>query len=844
LPDAGATLPAIVAACSLLNNDLMTKGGASRAFAVAAALLLGACTVPGDGAPRDRPATGFVAKAHEPEGPGTGSEPVDLADLPEVVGKVEALRRRALGVLVPGAEERATSAGLDEALVWLAEASPAGDVPPFDEVIDLTHRLAEEEHRIVVVERGVTHQLRAVQAHLQEGRTLHGWLDALAVRAEESSAPPEMMTRIGICRRELDELDARLADRRETVLVDVSRLADVRGRLATLGADSTANLLELRDHLAEPSAEPIWRLRVGGREALALAAERASRSVQSFGRYVEGNAARLALVAVFVLVGTGTLLWKLRPWTTRRAGSGPQTAAVPREIGTPWEALVLITVVALVLVAPLAPSVVYDVAYVLMAPAAASIAVKFLGPGVSRTAWAIGISLALLPLRRVAGFGQLADRVVLLLQTVPLCLALAADLGRDRWQGLLGKGPASSLLSAAGWALAGALGAAALASVGGWVVLAAVLSSGALRALGWTIAIAASFLVLDELLRALIASHAAQRLRMVRFHPDAVARAGRRVLRLFAVGTALFVTAVEFRIETPASRAVQALLRATLTLGSMSISIVSVLVFTVVLTLAVLLSRVASFVLSEEILPRLDLKRGIAFAVSVAARYLVLLAGFVLAAGAAGIDLSKVGFLAGAFGVGIGFGLQNLVSNFVSGLILILERPIRIDDAIEASGASGRVVRIGIRSSTVRTVDGADVFIPSADLISKSVTNWTRSDPSRRFDVPVGVAHGSAHETTARALLAAARRTQGVAVAPAPEAILDSFGASALVWHLRVWVGLAEAPTVLGQLNRAVDEELAKAGLEVALPQLDVQVRTARPRVGEADAGRTLNPRP
>jgi potassium efflux system protein len=819
----------------------MRKGDASRAFVVAAALVLGACTVPGDETPRDSAVTRPAARVHEPEGAGAAPSPVNLADLPVIVGRVEAVRRQAQGLLVPSADERAALARLDEAFVWLSKAKSVGEILPFDELIELMHGLAEEEQRIVIAERVVADQLQAVEARRRVTLALHESLDVLAVHADEASAPPEIGTRIGLCRRELDDLDARLVERRGALLVDVSRLAESRGLLATVSADSETRHRDLRDHSAEPSAEPIWRLRVGARQALALTAGRISREATTVNAYLRASAAWLALVAVFVLVGTGTLVWKHRPWTARRAGRDP--SGVPRVIETPWEASILLTVVALVLVAPLAPSVLYDIAYALTAPAAASITVKFLGPEVSRTAWALGASLTLLPLRRVAGFGELADRVLLLLQTVPLCLVLVGDLRRRRWAALFGKGVASRLLCAAAWLLAGALGIAALASAGGWVVVAAVLSFGALRTLGWTIAIAASFLVLDELLRAFIASPAAQGLRMVRVHPGAVAKAGGDVLKLLAVGITLFVTVVEFRIGTPASRALHALLHSTLTLRSMSISIASVLTFTGILTLAVFLSRVTSFVLSEEILPRVDLGRGAAFAVSVAARYLILLAGFVLAAGSAGIDLSKMGFLAGALGVGVGFGLQNIVSNFVSGLILILERPIRLDDAIEASGTSGRVVRIGIRSSTVRTVDGADVFIPNADLISKSVMNWTRSDPNRRFDLPVGVAYGSPHEATAQALLAAARSTKGVLPAPAPEAILDSFGASALVWHLRVWTGFAEAPVVLGGLNRAVAGELAKAGIEVALPQLDVHVRTADPRAGGTDAdGPAENP--
>jgi small-conductance mechanosensitive channel len=200
-----------------------------------------------------------------------------------------------------------------------------------------------------------------------------------------------------------------------------------------------------------------------------------------------------------------------------------------------------------------------------------------------------------------------------------------------------------------------------------------------------------------------------------------------------------------------------------------------------------------------------------------------------VAAGLAGIDLTTFGFLAGALGVGIGFGLQNIVSNFISGLILLFERPIQVGDTVDVSGAAGSVTEIGIRASTVRTFDGAEVIVPNADLISKPVTNWTRSNSDRRFDVAVGVAYGSPLEATAQALLAAARRTAGILSTPPPEAFFQSFGDSSLGWIVRIWTRMDESPRVLSDLKRAMSEELGKAKIEVPFPQRDLHIRSVVP---------------
>ena len=144
---------------------------------------------------------------------------------------------------------------------------------------------------------------------------------------------------------------------------------------------------------------------------------------------------------------------------------------------------------------------------------------------------------------------------------------------------------------------------------------------------------------------------------------------------------------------------------------------------------SVLVSRFVRFVLEEDVYSHLVLERGIPYAISTMLHYAILLIGFFVALGALGIDLTKITILAGAFSVGVGFGLQNVINNFVSGLILLFERPIKIGDIIEVGGNIGEVRRIGIRASIIRTKDGSEVIVPNGLLISGQVTNWTLSDP-------------------------------------------------------------------------------------------------------------------
>ena len=178
-------------------------------------------------------------------------------------------------------------------------------------------------------------------------------------------------------------------------------------------------------------------------------------------------------------------------------------------------------------------------------------------------------------------------------------------------------------------------------------------------------------------------------------------------------------------------------------IGAVTISLGNLLAFGVTVWASFLLARFLRFLLDEEVYPRARLQRGMPYAISTLTRYVVLFLGFLLAIAATGIDLDRIALLAGALGVGIGFGLQNVVNNFVSGLILLFERPVQLGDTVQLGDLWGEVRRIGIRSSLVRTFDGAEVIVPNGDLISQQVTNWTLSDRNRRVEVKVGVAYGS-----------------------------------------------------------------------------------------------------
>jgi small-conductance mechanosensitive channel len=221
------------------------------------------------------------------------------------------------------------------------------------------------------------------------------------------------------------------------------------------------------------------------------------------------------------------------------------------------------------------------------------------------------------------------------------------------------------------------------------------------------------------------------------------------------------------------------------------------------------------------------LRRGVGHAVSTLLQYSVLLIGFIFALSAAGMDFSRVALFAGAFSVGIGFGLQSVINNFVSGLILLFERPIQIGDVIEVGGLLGEVRRIGARSSTIHTVDGAEVIIPNANLISNQVVNWTLSDRKRRIDLELGVAYGTDPERVLEILGNVAESHAKVLGDPEPQTLFLGFGDSALNFRLRVWIPrFEEGFEIRSDLGVAMYAALRDAGIRIPFPQRDLHLRS------------------
>jgi potassium-dependent mechanosensitive channel len=269
-------------------------------------------------------------------------------------------------------------------------------------------------------------------------------------------------------------------------------------------------------------------------------------------------------------------------------------------------------------------------------------------------------------------------------------------------------------------------------------------------------------------------------------------------------------------------------------IGDFNISLVALLGAALVLLVALFITRALQSWLERLILPRTALEPSLQQSIAAAFGYCGVIIAIVLALSQLGIDLQKVALIAGALSVGIGFGLQSIVSNFISGLILLAERPIRIGDLVVVKGDDGYVRRIRVRATEIETFERASVIIPNAEFITSAVKNWTHANTSGRIIVKVGVGYDSDPDRVCEVLLACAAEHPHVLKVPAPRALLIAFGDSALEFELRAYVDNVDAGLgTRSDLNLAVLRRFRAAGIAIPYPQREVRLLGA---AGEGEA--------
>jgi len=240
-----------------------------------------------------------------------------------------------------------------------------------------------------------------------------------------------------------------------------------------------------------------------------------------------------------------------------------------------------------------------------------------------------------------------------------------------------------------------------------------------------------------------------------------------------------------------------------------------------------LTSRGINAFLIQEILPRYRVTRGVQDSITRLVHYSIIFIGLLVLLNLLGFKLGDIAIIGGALGVGIGFGLKEIANNFVSGLILLFERPVKVGDVIVVGQDMGEVTALGLRATTVQTFDNAEIVIPNAELITCSVTNWTLAEKRVRVKIPVGVAYGTDISNVLKILLSCADSNPTVITQPPPRALFLAFGDSSLDFELRAWISdFGDSFTVRSELNQDIENEFQIAGIEIPFPQRDLHLKS------------------
>jgi small-conductance mechanosensitive channel len=645
---------------------------------------------------------------------------------------------------------------------------------------------AQLEQRIAALERDL--------ARLDELEKL--WKETQAA-AQKEQAPSELLARI-------DDLLAALARTRKEVESKRAQALRLQSRVAAQDFRIGESLESIRmartralNRVMQRDSAPLWDANLFSAAGARIPVDsQESREIQvaSLRAYVDNNEHRFVLHALIVAL-MAFVLYRMRSWIAlwSQTESGLERAAA-----------------------------------VFAMPLATALVLSFLGAGwiypeAPRLLWAIAGAVALVPtvivlrpivpryllpflyavlafylvdqIRAVTASVELVPRLVFFAEMMAGALFHAWFL-----KSVQRNAPA---LAARPWLRAfivfGArvgcvfFTATAFANAAGYVALANLLGGAALRGLYFGIVLYTLVQILDALVLIALRVRPLALLAMVRAHHGLL----RRRIR-FSLNAGAFVLWLLFVMDRLAVRdlilgTLEKLLTAELRFGEIAISAADVLAFLAAVWASFLVSRFVRFVLDEEVFPHAPLKRGIAYAISRTVHYLILVAGFFIAMAALGLDMTKFTILAGAFTVGVGFGLQNIFNNFVSGMILLFERPVQVGDLVQMDDATGIVQRIGIRASIVRASNGSEIIVPNGKLISERLVNWTFSERQRGIEVALSVALDSDPARVISILEGVAAGRAHVLKTPRPQALLTRIGPDWMGFELRAATDRVEA---------------------------------------------------
>ena len=647
----------------------------------------------------------------------------------------------------------------------------------------LRRNLATWNHQL----SGFLSRLEGEIAELDEiGKVWRETLEAATV----ANVPPEVLGRIQAvlaetekARKEIERYRGRALTLQNRVTAQDARIVDA----LALIAQTRENALE---RLFTPDGGPIWSIDVGSHGSQVLRAE-SSDSIAMQWSALSAYAARqgpsfLVHAGIFIGIAAG-LLWVRRRVKPRLEDTGVACSAIVCE--TPMAAAFLMSMFFSRWIYPQAPRLLWALLGTLTLIPTAIILRKLIARDLYPALYGLATFYLVDQVRAVLIAEELLARLLLLGETLgfmAFLLWLLRSVDRLGTQNM-SFGRLSKIVKIATSLALITAAAAFIANATGYLTLASLLGNGLLSSGYFALILYALVELIDSLVMIAFSLRPFRMLHIIANHGALLRRRIYRILQWTAVLLWVLHTLNRLLLRERLLRAINDFMTEELVVGSLRFSLSDIVVFGATVWAAVLFSRFIRFVLDEEVFPRVHLTRGLPYAISSVVNYAIVLVGFFAAVAALGVDMTKVTILAGAFSVGVGFGLQNIFNNFVSGLILLFERPVKVGDLVQIDDASGIVQRIGIRASIIGTPAGAEVIVPNGKLISERVVNWTLSNRRRSIELQLAVAQVADPRRLIALLERAANEHPNISRDPPPKAWVVKLGPDSLGLELRAW---------------------------------------------------------
>jgi potassium efflux system protein len=614
------------------------------------------------------------------------------------------------------------------------------------------------------------------------------WQAALAL-ATSSAAPPDILSRIHAVIADIAQTKKSAEAVRGAILSSQNRLAEQDSRISSgiavikKAQASAVTLLFTRD------SAPIWQL--GLASAPSTNPKRTGQfqlasQIQDLRAYLAQKYPTVFIqFLIFFAIAIG--LFRARQKIPTHADDDPAIRQAAQVFQVPTATAAVIALLLSGRLYPLAPNLFLAGLGAAALIPAVIILRRLIEPALFPILYAMVIAYCVDQLRYVAT-DPLIRRILFLLELIAagaflFWLLRSQRLAPERTpQNLLAR-----IIRTYARVALGVIGLALLANFLGYSHLSYLIGTGMLKSSYLAVILYAAVRVGDGLLLTLLKLWPLSLLRMVQGHYTLLAKNASLTFRALAFFLWLWEALELFSLRSPLWTKSEAILGATVKFGNIPLSLGPLLRFGITIWATFLISRFLRFVLAEEVYPNLKLGRGVPYAASTMVHYVVLVLGFFFALAALGIDLSQYTVLAGALGVGLGFGLQNIMNNFVSGIILLFERPIKVGDIIQVDTAVGTVQSIGIRASVIRITNGSEIIMPNGNLISNAVTNWTFSNRQRVVEIPFTVGPKSDPQRVMKLFVETAKANPAVLKDPPPQVLLTNATGAALSFELHAW---------------------------------------------------------